>query len=140
MIPPGVAAPLTATRSAPTTVEQRAPVAGRRRELVDLDAQCGELLTAAASSGFVESLAATRDAYVVCHCCGQRCHPDDLLVQHVHREAIDGVDPDVVVACVICPTCTAAGTLVLVAGVGAAQCHAEVFRSMMAGRDPLAMT
>jgi hypothetical protein len=144
VIPPGVAAPLTPTRSAPTAVEQRAPVAGSHYDLVDVDvdvdSQGGELLTAAASSGFIESLAATRDAYVVCHCCGQRCHPDELLVQHVHGEAMDGVDPQLVVAWVICPTCTAAGTLVLVAGVGAAHGHAEVFRSMMAGRDPLAMT
>lgn len=38
VIPPEVAAPLTATRSASTAIEQLAPVAGSRRD-VDVDVE-----------------------------------------------------------------------------------------------------
>lgn len=148
MIPPGVAVPLTVARAAPTAVEPSAPVVGSRRTadvgapvaLDDLDAECRSNLATTEAAGFVETLMATDDGYVECQCCGQRCDADDLLVLQVHEPTGAGHEcgSPWIVAGVVCPTCTSAGTLVLGAGRNAPAGHPEVFRSMLAGRDPLA--
>jgi hypothetical protein len=111
---------------------------------VAIDTRCRSLLDAAESSGFVETLDVTDDSYVICRCCEQRSHADDLLVLEVHEAESESeasrVGSHVVVTCVICPTCTSAGTLVLGVGDHSSHGHDEILKSMLAGRNPLAVS